>query len=170
MKTRPRVAERDALLLPLAIAAGATDGGSYLGLGHAFVANMTESTILLGIAVFEKHGDIFHPIISLAWYAAGVAITSLTTAKIHPRILWAKAISWTLLLEGLLLGGAEMGWIAVHQSSSQLGHNVLLSRRRARRRNAERSHASVEDTGRSHNLDLRHLDQSDQRSYKVREE
>lgn len=58
-----RRSERDALLLMLAIAAGSADGWSYFGLGHAFVANMTGNTVLLGIAVF-LHGDLLHPPVS----------------------------------------------------------------------------------------------------------
>ena len=53
-----RSAERDVLLFVLAASAGSADGWSYLGLGHAFVANMTGNTVLLGIAVFQNHGDL----------------------------------------------------------------------------------------------------------------
>lgn len=126
MKTPLRSGERNSLLFLLAIAAGSADGWSYFGLGHAFVANMTGNTVLLGIAVFEKNGDIFHPLTSLACYAAGVVIASLITGKVRPGVPWARAISWTLLLEGLLLGGAEAGWIALRQSSSAPDHNLFL--------------------------------------------
>ncbi|MGC2545046.1 MAG: DUF1275 family protein, partial [Silvibacterium sp.] len=60
-----RSAERDFLLFLLAASAGSADGWSYLGLGHAFVANMTGNTVLTGIAVFQKGGDVFHPLLSL---------------------------------------------------------------------------------------------------------
>jgi len=43
-----RVSERDLLLLILAVSAGSADGWSYFGIGHAFVANMTGNTVLLG--------------------------------------------------------------------------------------------------------------------------
>ncbi len=69
-----RSAERDVRLLILAASAGSADGWSYFGLGHAFVANMTGNTVLLGIAVFQNHGDLLHPAISLACYAAGAVI------------------------------------------------------------------------------------------------
>ena len=48
--------ERDVRLLILAASAGSADGWSYFGLGHAFVANMTGNTVLLGLAVFQLHG------------------------------------------------------------------------------------------------------------------
>ena len=106
--------ERDVRLLILAASAGSADAWSYFGFGHAFVANMTGNTVLLGLAVFQYHGDLVHPVISLGCYAAGVVIGSLMTGKVPPGSVWAKAISWTLMLEALLLLGAEAGWIAIH--------------------------------------------------------
>jgi uncharacterized membrane protein YoaK (UPF0700 family) len=112
--------ERDVRLLMLAASAGSADGWSYFGFGHAFVANMTGNTVLLGLAVFQNHGDLLHPAISLGCYAAGAVIGSLLTGRIQPGAVWSKAISWTLMLEALLLLGAEAGWIAIqlHISSS----------------------------------------------------
>src|ERR1700678_2666949 len=106
--------ERAVRLLVLAASAGSADGWSYFGLGHAFVANMTGNTVLLGIAVFQNHGDLLHPAISLACYAAGVVMSSLLTGNVRPGTGWSRAISWTLMLETLLLVGAEAGWIANH--------------------------------------------------------
>ncbi len=105
-----RALERDLRLLLLAASAGSADGWSFFGMGHAFVANMTGNTVLLGIAVFQNHGDMLHPAISLFCYAAGVVLGSLFTTKVEPGLLWTKAISWTLLLEALLLIGAEAAW------------------------------------------------------------
>jgi len=56
---------RDVRLLVLAASAGSADAWSYFGLGHAFVANMTGNTVMLGLAVFQDHGDLLHPAISL---------------------------------------------------------------------------------------------------------
>jgi uncharacterized membrane protein YoaK (UPF0700 family) len=105
--------ERDMRLLILAVTAGSADGWSYSGLGHAFVANMTGNTVLLGIAVFQNHGDLLHPAISLACYAAGALLGSLLAGDVDAEVQWPKAISWTLMLEGLLLLGAQTGWMAV---------------------------------------------------------
>jgi uncharacterized membrane protein YoaK (UPF0700 family) len=101
---------RDARLLILAASAGSADSWSYFGLGHAFVANMTGNTVLLGIAVFQNHGDMLHPSISLACYAAGAVIGSLLTRHLRPGALWSRAISWTLMLEACLLIAAEAVW------------------------------------------------------------
>ena len=106
--------ERDVRLLVLAASAGSADAWSYFGLGHAFVANMTGNTVLLGLAVFQNHGDMLHPAIALGCYAAGAVIGSLLTGRVKPGAVWSKAISWTLMVEALLLLAAEAGWIAIH--------------------------------------------------------
>jgi uncharacterized membrane protein YoaK (UPF0700 family) len=106
--------ERDVRLLVLAASAGSADAWSYFGLGRAFVANMTGNTVILGLAVFQDHGDMLHPAIALGCYAAGAMLGSLFTGGVRPGTVWARAISWTLMLEALLLLAAEAGWIAIH--------------------------------------------------------
>ena len=53
-----RVVERDVLLGVLAVSAGSADVWSYLGLGHAFVANMTGNTVFLGMSIFQREREI----------------------------------------------------------------------------------------------------------------
>jgi uncharacterized membrane protein YoaK (UPF0700 family) len=118
--------ERDVRLLMLAASAGSADGWSYFGFGHAFVANMTGNTVLLGLAVFQPHGDLVHPAIALGSYAAGTMIGSLLTGKVQPGTVWSKAISWTLMLEALLLLAAEAGWIGIHLNISHAPSPELL--------------------------------------------
>jgi uncharacterized membrane protein YoaK (UPF0700 family) len=119
---------RDVRLLILAASAGSSDGWSYFGLGHAFVANMTGNTVMLGLAVFQDHGDLLHPAISLGCYAAGAVIGTLLTGRVQPGAVWSKAISWTLMLEALLLLAAEAGWIAIHlHISSSPSLELLLA-------------------------------------------
>ena len=120
--------ERDVRLLILAASAGSSDGWSYFGFGHAFVANMTGNTVLLGLAVFQYHGDLLHPAIALGCYAAGAVIGSLLTGRVKPGAVWSKAISWTLMVEALLLLAAEAGWIAIHlHISSSPSLQLLLA-------------------------------------------
>lgn len=109
-----RPADRDFLLFLLAIAAGSADGWSYVGLGHAFVANMTGNTVLIGLAVFQKNGDVLHPLISLACYVLGTAVASWVTRRVGAGSLWPRTISWTVLLETVLMASAEAGWVALH--------------------------------------------------------
>jgi len=119
---------RDVRLLVLAASAGSADAWSYFGLGHAFVANMTGNTVMLGLAVFQYHGDLLHPAISLGCYAAGAVIGSLLTGRVQPGAVWSKAISWTLMLEALLLLGAGAGWMAIHlHISSSPSLELLLA-------------------------------------------
>lgn len=126
-----RSVERDVLLFVLAAAAGSADSWSYLGLGHAFVANMTGNTVLLGIAVFQNHGDLLHPAIGLGCYVAGAMIGSLLVGNLHPEAVWSKAISLTLMLESVLMAAAATGWIAIHLDANHspallLHPNLLL--------------------------------------------
>ena len=124
-----RWSERDVLLHLLAVAAGAADGWSYFGLGHAFVANMTGNTVLLGIAVF-LHGDLLHPGISLMCYASGAALAAFLTRNVRAGGLWPRAISSALVLESTLLGAAAIGWALASRTAappgSTPGLNVLL--------------------------------------------
>jgi uncharacterized membrane protein YoaK (UPF0700 family) len=123
-----RSVERDFRLLILAASAGSADGWSYFGFGHAFVANMTGNTVLLGLAVFQDHGNVLPLVISLGFYALGAMLGSVMTGSVRPDTVWSRAISRTLLLEAVLLLFAEAGWIAFHLRS---GHarslKVLLA-------------------------------------------
>jgi uncharacterized membrane protein YoaK (UPF0700 family) len=113
-----RSVERDLRLLVLAASAGSADGWSFFGFGHAFVANMTGNTVLLGLAVSRSYGELLPPIISLGCYVAGAGLGSLLTGSVRPDTVWSKAISRTLLLEALLLLAAAGGWIAIHLHAS----------------------------------------------------
>lgn len=104
-----RTAGRDLLLLLLAAGAGAADAWSYTGLGHAFVANMTGNTVLLGLAVCKVHGDVLHPLISLACYAAGTAVAARLTRDAGKDAIWTRSVSLTLFLEASILVAAEIG-------------------------------------------------------------
>ncbi len=124
--TSVRASERDALLLLLAIASGSADGWSYLGLGHAFVANMTGNTVLLGIGIFGENRDLFYSLIALVWYAIGAAIGTFLTRKVTPGALWAKSVSLALLLEAVFLISAEAVWFSVGGAPSPALRRVLL--------------------------------------------
>jgi uncharacterized membrane protein YoaK (UPF0700 family) len=118
--------ERDVRLLMLAVAAGSADGWSYVGLGHAFVANMTGNTVLMGVAVFQNHDALLRPAVALASYAAGVLIGSFLTSDVRPDNGWSKTISWTLMVEALLLLSAEAGWVANQLHASHSPSLLLL--------------------------------------------
>lgn len=117
--------ERDVLLLMLAIAAGSADGWSYFGLGHAFVANMTGNTVLLGIAVF-LHGDLLHPLISLLCYLAGATLAAFMTRNVRKGEGWPRAVSNTLALESVLMLVAAIAWAIVCRDAAQPGSKPSL--------------------------------------------
>jgi uncharacterized membrane protein YoaK (UPF0700 family) len=122
-----RAAERDRLLFVLAITSGAADSWSYMGLGHAFVANMTGNTVLLGIAIFSEHRDLFHPLIALVFYAIGVAVGTFLTRKVDQASIWATSISLVLLLEALLLIASEVAWIGLGGNPNPMMTSCLLA-------------------------------------------
>jgi uncharacterized membrane protein YoaK (UPF0700 family) len=116
---------RDRRMLSLAAAAGGVDAATYLGLGHAFPANMTGNTVLLVISV--AHGgdaDLLRAAIALAGFSAGVVggtivITvvpgpsgSRVALRLHAVMLAAILAVWALLgahpaaVREALLGGA----------------------------------------------------------------
>lgn len=120
--------ERDGLLLVLAAASGSADGWSYFGLAHSFVANMTGNTVLLGLAVFEPHGDPLHPLLAILGYVAGVALGTLLCRKVPEGVLWARPVSRALFIEALLLLAAEVAWVALGPHlASRLGSALLVA-------------------------------------------
>jgi uncharacterized membrane protein YoaK (UPF0700 family) len=121
-----RRSQRDVLLILLAIAAGSADGWNYFGLGHAFVANMTGNTVLLGIAVFLNR-DLLHPCISLVCYVAGVGFAALLTRNVREGSSWPRAVSIALFVESLLLVGAAIGWALIGRAAAQPGSTLSLN-------------------------------------------
>ncbi len=124
-----RPIERDVLLCMLAACAGSADGWSFFGLSHAFVANMTGNTVLLGMAVFAIHGDVLHPLTSIACYVSGVIAGSLLTRNAEPERAgapWSRRVPLTLLIEALLLAGAEAAWIRMHPTGVPHPNHTFL--------------------------------------------
>lgn len=109
-----RPSERDALLILLSVCAGSADGWSFMGLGHAFVANMTGNTVLVGLAIFRVDGDLLHPLLSLICYCAGVAFGAFVTRKIPAGRIWPRLVSSALLIEAVMMGCAEVEWVIAH--------------------------------------------------------
>lgn len=104
-----RPAERDILLLSLAIASGSSDAWSYLGLGHAFVANMTGNTVLCGLAVFT-HNDLLNPLLAMCFYVLGTVAATFLTRRVPEGSVWHRDISLVLLLEFAAMVIAEACW------------------------------------------------------------
>jgi uncharacterized membrane protein YoaK (UPF0700 family) len=122
-----KAAERDTLLFILAVTSGSADGWSYMGLGHAFVANMTGNTVLLGIAIFGERRDIFAPLISLACYAAGVATGSFLTRKVKDGSFWPRSVSRILFLEAAVMIFCAIAWMRMGAMPTALSKKLLLA-------------------------------------------
>jgi len=94
------------IMLALALAGGTVDAGTYLGLGHAFPANMTGNTVLLTIAVAKGTGaELVRSAAALGGFCLGVAGgTALLRegARRWPQGAWATFALETLALALLL--------------------------------------------------------------------
>ncbi|HZP46846.1 MAG TPA: YoaK family protein [Candidatus Binataceae bacterium] len=118
--------QRDRLLMLLAITSGSADGWSYVGLGHAFVANMTGNTVLLGVTIFTPHHAFAPPLLALFGYILGVALGAVLTPDVAPGALWDRAVSIVLLLEAALLSLAAAGWMAAGGTPHGVSRYCLL--------------------------------------------
>ncbi|HEV2324099.1 MAG TPA: YoaK family protein [Terracidiphilus sp.] len=127
-----RESERDLLLIVLAVSAGSADGWGYFGLGHAFVANMTGNTVLVAMSLLGYQSDLAQRAIAMGCYVLGVVLAALLTRQVRQGTTWPRQVSATLLLESILLIGAEIAWIAVLHHSAHAAifpgqaHNLLL--------------------------------------------
>lgn len=100
-----------AVLLLLAGVSGSIDAMGYLKLGHVLTANMTGTTVLLGIAVGQgKFLSAVRSLTALAGFVTGVgAGTALGSRKSGT---WVRTLSFSLTLEcGLMLLMAAL-WLA----------------------------------------------------------
>jgi uncharacterized membrane protein YoaK (UPF0700 family) len=108
-----RDSERDLLIIILAVSAGSADGWGYFGLGHAFVANMTGNTVLVAMSLLGYQSDLAQRAIAIGCYLVGVMLAALLTRGVRQGEKWPRQVTATLLLESILLIGAEIGWMAI---------------------------------------------------------
>jgi uncharacterized membrane protein YoaK (UPF0700 family) len=109
------------LLLSLSFAGGTVDASTYLGLGHAFPANMTGNTVLIAIAIVQGPGqEALRSGLALAGFCIGVALGTLV---IHARGEWPGNAVRTLMLEGLILVVLLLWWtlIGIHPRYALIG-------------------------------------------------
>lgn len=106
---------RDRLLLLLAAVAGYTDAISYVALGHVFAANMTGSTVLLGLSLAQGNSLFaLRAATALVGFLIGVAIGAMLTRRRTGSEIWPRAVTLALSVEvgvmalfsalGLILG------------------------------------------------------------------
>ncbi|MGH2501223.1 MAG: YoaK family protein [Ktedonobacterales bacterium] len=95
---------RDRLLLLLAAVAGYTDAISYVALGQVFAANMTGSTVLLGISLAQRDWTFAARAgVALGGFLVGVVIGAVLTGRRQPGETWPRAVTLALGVEAFIL-------------------------------------------------------------------
>ena len=102
---------RDRLLIALAGIAGYIDALSYVALGHIFVANITGTTVLLGVNLAQGHAPFaMRAYMSLGGFLVGVSGAALLIGRRMSREVWPRSVTATLAVEvGVLLIFSAMG-------------------------------------------------------------
>lgn len=113
---------RDRLLLLLAAVAGYTDAISYVALGQVFAANMTGSTVLLGISLAQRDWTFAARAgVALGGFLVGVVIGAVLTGRRQVGETWPRAVTLALGVEAFILAvfstlGALLGTHDQHGS------------------------------------------------------
>ena len=103
---------RDAMLTSLSLAAGCVEAVGYLGLGQAFVANMTGNYVSLGLAIGQADGrDVLRSGTALAGFVLGVAVGAAIVERGAERAAWTPAVTAALGLECDILVAFTAGWL-----------------------------------------------------------
>jgi uncharacterized membrane protein YoaK (UPF0700 family) len=104
-----RSSRKPTCLLALALAAGAIDAASYLGLGRVFTANMTGNTVLLGVALARGSGaDAARSAIALGGFSVG-AVAGVAIVRASGAWPWRAApVFW--LETGALVALLALWW------------------------------------------------------------
>lgn len=101
-----------ALVVTLAVAAGAVDAACFTRLGQVFASVMTGNLTLLGLAAAQTSGTLAGRIaVAFLGYAAGAALGSRVTGR--PRgagVAWPSAVTAVLVVELAALAGFTVGW------------------------------------------------------------
>lgn len=106
----------------LAFAAGGVDAATYLGLGHAFPANMTGNTVLIGVAVAQGDGQAgLRSAVVLAGFAAGVA----SGVMLRDRREWPLNAAAPLLLQSALMLAVIAVWAALGLTGGAVRYPLL---------------------------------------------
>jgi uncharacterized membrane protein YoaK (UPF0700 family) len=104
-------AVRDALLVGLAVVTGATDGATFLSLGHVFSSVITGNLVLLGVGA--AHADVAllrSGGIALIAYAAGVALVASRLRPAASGARWSRGASRALAGELFVLIAFAVVW------------------------------------------------------------
>lgn len=121
---------RDRLLLLLAAIAGYTDAVSYVALGNVFAANMTGSTVLLGVSLAQRDWPFsLRAGTALAGFLLGVVIGALLVARRVPGEIWPRAVTLALGVEvvALILFSALGALLGTHDQHGSVYLLIALA-------------------------------------------
>jgi uncharacterized membrane protein YoaK (UPF0700 family) len=108
----------------LAFAAGGVDAGVYLGLGHAFPANMTGNTVLLAIAAARGAGsDALRSAVALGGFSIGVLVGAQLIAEAGQ---WPATAARAFALEFVAIAAVLVAWIVLAPPTG-VGRYLLLA-------------------------------------------
>ncbi len=117
---------RDSLLVALAACGGALDAASYLRL-HVFTANMTGSTVILGLALGgARLGDAALAVLAIASFAAGAFVATMCGAEATDADPWPARVAVPFAVEIVLLAAFAACWSAL-PANAPSAHAILLA-------------------------------------------
>lgn len=106
----------------LAFAAGGVDAATYLGLGHAFPANMTGNTVLIGVAVAQGAGQAgLRSAVVLGGFATGVVVGVM----LRDRREWPLNAAAPLLVQAGLMLAVIAAWAALGVTEGAVRYPLL---------------------------------------------
>lgn len=101
------------VLLLLAGVSGSIDAMGYLKLGHVLTANMTGTTVLLGIAAGQgKFLAAIRSLVALMGFMTGVGVGSVLVGRQGRDSSWVRTLSLSLSLECGLIVLMAVLWLA----------------------------------------------------------
>ena len=106
----------------LAFAAGGVDAATYLGLGHAFPANMTGNTVLIGVAVAQGAGQAgLRSAVVLVGFATGV----VSGVLLRDRREWPLNAAVPLSVQSGLMLAVIAVWAALGVTNGAVRYPLL---------------------------------------------
>lgn len=126
---------RDALVITLAVAAGATNVLSLIRLGGVPASIMTANLVLLGLSATRDEGTLgWHAGAAVAGFIAGVFLGGLLVrdrplarAGDGKRPVWPRRVTIALAAEALPLAGMTVGWIVTGGHPGEADQLILCA-------------------------------------------
>jgi uncharacterized membrane protein YoaK (UPF0700 family) len=126
---RAAVRRRDALVVVLALTAGALDAVTFLRLGHVFSSVITGNLALLGLAAAQRHAAAaLGAGLALAGYAAGaMAGGAIAGTRAGAQPAWPRRVTVALGAELAVLLALSGEWLATAGHPAGADRLVLLA-------------------------------------------